>query len=189
MHRERRIQKFLWADVVTLQQQTRIQVAAIVRAHRIGWDGQWKEQHVEQCFAECDSKARSHKATPNQRPHPKKLGMQQQQGIIPTRHVGPTLVDASMVCRRRDNAGASRKRRQDRQRQLDSGLLCDGVSRQREGHVPNCPHNGGKRIIDNVWQPTVLSYEQRSTSDKTPANTALNQKHQRQGACKGRGAF
>ena len=40
--------------------------------------------------------------------------------------------------------------------------------------MPNCPHNGGKRIIDNVWQPIVLSYEhERRTSDENASECCV----------------
>ena len=70
-------------------------------------DSQWQNRHVEQhqhSTAGSISTAHCFQAIPNQRPHSKKLGRRQWQGIISTFHVGPALVDASVVRQRRNNA-------------------------------------------------------------------------------------
>ena len=66
-----------------------------------------RDRHVEQhqhSTAARVSKTSCCQATPNQRPHSKKLGRQQRQGEISTLRVGPPPVDVSVVRRRRNDA-------------------------------------------------------------------------------------
>ena len=58
-------------------------------------------------------------------------------------------VDASVVRPRRQDAGARRKRRQDRQRQLVRGLFCGGVPRRRDSPVPTSPQNNESPTIEH----------------------------------------
>ena len=82
------------------------------------------------------------------------------------------------ACPKRKDACASRQRRQDGQRQLVSGLLCDEVSgietalhqivHRTTRNEPLTTYSGCKDKCDTfeVWHPIVRSYDERSTSDK-----------------------
>ena len=70
-------------------------------------------------------------------------------GKVSSETTGPPCVSGCQVRPRRQNAGARRKRRQDRQRQLVRGLLCGGVPRRRDSPVPTSPQNNESRTIEH----------------------------------------
>ena len=112
-----------WADLVTFQQQLRSEVAEIIQQVRtelndtVGGrtDVVNSINHAVRNMTVKPAPAPA-PATPYQISDliPKKLGRQPRQGILQKLHVA-ALVDAGVHCLKREDAGASRQRRQDGQ--------------------------------------------------------------------------